>query len=367
VLSVLEYDAPHQTLKLGISPPQQQELKLLISHGPGITSVPGAESIIPVGATDVDVVFSFTDDELLDAMVDIVVNSQPDDVEIGYEYANIARPLAITSFSYEQAYDRLRSWVNISGETTVTVNVPPGVSLNGPAEITLEESGYADFPIKPVDGFTNGTAVVHAEDVYGNTHQRSTQIFGPGGYADNTLYIYAPEAHAGVNQPVTVIVATGRPAYPLQFMSCVSVTIDSQGSYVPGSFNVGVPAGDRLDIDGLWAAMGIPTGQLLDLGDSFMPGPGEAIDGGRRAYEFAIVSMGPYPAADAAGVLFNFQLRFSEPGEYRLGLRDLKNDFDMTYYASASGENHFWGTLMADTNGSIEPSIFGYHNTIVIE
>ena len=165
---------------------------------------------------------------------------------------------------------------------------------------------------------------------------------------------------------MTVIVATGRPAHPLQFLAVCSVTIDGQGTYVPGSFNYGAPGGERTDADGVWSLMGVPNGAFLDLGDNLVPGAGEDLPGGRRAYEFAVVSQGPYPAADAEGSLFNFQLTFTAPGTYHLGLRQMSGDFDTLYYSDAQGNNYRWSALLADAGGAQNPDVQGYSNAITI-
>lgn len=329
--------------------------------------MPGKESVIPAGTAEVDVVFEFTADAMLDAEVTFLAYDQQESSEIGWEYAIVERPLAITDFNYEPAYDRLRGWVNISGESTITIEVPPGVNLGGVAEVTVDESCFFEFPVTLDDDFVSGTAYAHATDVYGNTHTHSAQLAAAGAYQDDTLYIYAPEPQAHVNEPVTVVVATGRPAHPLQFLSCVSVTIDDGGVYVPDSFSIGEPGGGRLGVDGLWSQMGVPEAGFLDLGDAFMPGAGVDIGQGRHEYQFAIVTMGPYPAADDAGVLFSFQLSFDQPGEYSLGLRKMNGDIGMTYYADEEGLNYYWGTLMADRDGNMSAELAGYDNLIIIE
>jgi hypothetical protein len=189
---------------------------------------------------------------------------------------------------------------------------------------------------------------------------------GGGAYAADTLYAYPLSAEAQVGKPVTVVVATGRPAHPFQFLAVCSVTIESQGAYAPGSFNYGAPGGERTDSDGVWGLMGIPNGAYLDLGDGLVPGAGEDTPGGRRAYEFAVVSQGPYPALNAEGALFNFQLTFSAPGAYHLGLRQTDGDFDMLYYSDANGKSYRWGALLADATGALNPDVPGYSNEIRI-
>jgi hypothetical protein len=186
-------------------------------------------------------------------------------------------------------------------------------------------------------------------------------------YANDTLYAYPLQAHAAVGEPVTVQVATGLPAHSLQFLSSVAVSVDDAGAYIANSFNLGAPGGARLDADGMWGAMGVPNGQFLDLGDGLMPGAGDDMGRGRHVYTFAVVTMGPYPATNSEGVLFNFQLSFSQPGTYHIGLRPTDGRFDLTYYSDGEGVNYFWGATLADADGAQNPDVTGFSNEIVVE
>jgi hypothetical protein len=191
---------------------------------------------------------------------------------------------------------------------------------------------------------------------------------GPGKtYANDTIYAYPLQATVAVGDPVTIVVATGRPAHPLQFLSSVAVSVENAGTYVAHSFNIGAPGGTRTQTDGIWAAMGVPDDDYLDLGDGLVPGHGADMGNGRHVYTFAVVTMGPYTAADAEGVLFNFQLSFSQPGTYHIGLRSTDGTFDMLYYSDAGGTNYFWGATLADENGVLNPDLTGFGNAIVVE
>lgn len=366
VLSLADYDIPHRSFSLSLDPAQEHAVRLVFSYPAGLELAGGAEAVVPAGDTQYATTYSFADDEMLDAQLDVSAIDETTGDEIGWEYMNVERPLAITDFNYEPAYGRLRGWVNISGATTITLSLPQGVTVDGSTTTTLSESGFIEYPITIADGFETGVATASAEDEFGNTHQRSATLYGALQYAPDTLYAYPLQLTAAVGAPVTVVVATGQPAHALQFVSCVSVTIDAEGQYAGNSFNIGAPGGSRVDSDGIWAAMGVPDGQFLDLGDTMLPGTGTAI-GDRHAYDFAVVSMGPFPAADAPGVLFNFQLSFNQPGTYRIGLREKSSDFDMTYYSDANGANYYWGALQADTEGNLNPDVLGYTNVIVVE
>lgn len=366
VLSLADYDVAHRSFSLSIDPAEDSPVRLAFDFPQGVELDCGQEDVLGAGESAFQTTYSFTDDALLGAELNVNAYEESTDELIGWEYLSLDRPVAITDFNYEPAYGRLRGWVNISGSTTVELEVPQGVMVDGPASATLDESGFIEFPITLEDGFESGTATAFAEDEYGNTHQRSTAVYGAQEYAPDTLYAYPMQTSAAVNEPVTIVVASGVTQHPLQFASSISVTVDAGGEYVADTFNIGLPGGKRTDSDGIWAAMGIPNGQFLDLGDTLLPGAG-TVTGGRRALEFAVVSMGPYPAANAPGVLFNFQLRFSQPGTYRIGLREKSEDFDMTYYSDGEGVNYFWGALQADTAGNANPDVTGYANTIVVE
>jgi PKD repeat protein len=164
------------------------------------------------------------------------------------------------------------------------------------------------------------------------------------------LYAVPLKATAAVGEPVTILVATGQPAHALQFLSSVGFTIENAGTYVPNSFNIGIPGGARTDTDGYWALMGPPpppNGSYQDFGDMWMPGSPVDIGGGLHRYSFAIVTMGSYAAPVSIGdgaILFNFELTFSTPGTYHLGFQD-NSVFDVTYYSDQNSVTYYWSAL----------------------
>jgi hypothetical protein len=136
-------------------------------------------------------------------------------------------------------------------------------------------------------------------------------------------------------------------------MSSVGFTVETAGTYVGSSFNVGWPGGLRTDTDGYWALLGPPApanGAYLDLGDALMPGAATDIGGGLHRYNFAVVTQGPFAAPAAIGtgqgpVLYTFQVSFSAANIYHLGFQLNDGAFDQTYYSDQNGTNFFWGTL----------------------
>ncbi len=168
----------------------------------------------------------------------------------------------------------------------------------------------------------------------------------------DTLYAYPLAVTTTVGTPVTVIVYTGEPANPLTFLSSVGFTVETAGTYVANSFNVGAPGGGRNDTDGYWALLGPPApgnGWYLDLGDALLPGAPTVIGGGLHRYNFAVITQGPFspPAQplENGAILFNFQLTFSTPGTYHLGFQLNDGAFDQTYYSDWNTDSYFWSTL----------------------
>lgn len=249
------------------------------------------------------------------------------------------------------------------GRTSIDI---PGAPNNGnggnPPAPSPDDNDNGGIPPAPPGGGGNPPPPPSADD--------NPPTPPPGNdstYAYDTLYAYPLQAQAAVGEPVTVLIATGKPAHPLQFLSCVAVTVDEAGTYVADSFNIGVPGGARMGSDGIWGTMGIPDGQFLDLGDGLVPGTGDDIGNGRHAYTFAVVSMGAYPATNNEGVLFNFQLSFSQPGTYHIGLRSTDGTFDTLYYSSGDATNYFWSATLADANGVQNPDLAGFSTEIVVE
>ena len=188
--------------------------------------------------------------------------------------------------------------------------------------------------------------------------------------ADNTLYAVAVSSQgsvvedplsSGPGSGVLVVVATGQPDWPFQFLSGVGITCENGSDYVRGTFDAGVPdgvpdgAGVEV-IDGIWAGMA-PTDLELT--------PDEQIGGTNRLpagpglgrLDFSIRPVEGSDLRDASGVLFSFEIGFSEPGTYHLGFQ-AASAVSRTYYQDEAGNNeYFWGSI----------SNIGVPNTITVE
>lgn len=240
----------------------------------------------------------------------------------------------------------------------------PGVTMSftgGLASVTTDSTGYWSR-----DGIADGNYTV-SPGLFGYTFDPASYDFsiagGDASVADfigtdqglildpDTLYAIPLQVSAAVGEPVTVCVATGQPANSLAFLSSVGLTVETAGTYVPFSFNVGDPGGAWLDTDGYWALMGPPpppNGAYFVQDETQTPYTPTDIGGGFQRYNFGVVTQGPFatPASIGNGaVLFNVQLTFSAPGFYHLGFQQNDGQFDQTFYSDDLGNNYYWTTL----------------------
>jgi hypothetical protein len=190
--------------------------------------------------------------------------------------------------------------------------------------------------------------VIHV-DPAGVEGAMSNIISTPAPLAPDTLYAIPVQQSVAVGEPVTIRVATGQPAHSLVYLNSVALTIETAGTYVPNSYNIGEVGGARLDTDGYWALMMPPpaNGNFLDGGDGICPGPPVDIGGGFQRYVINITPLGG-PAAPASigdgAVLYNLQLTFSAAGTYHLGFQ-LFEGVDRTYYSDQTSTTYYWSTL----------------------
>ena len=133
----------------------------------------------------------------------------------------------------------------------------------------------------------------------------------------------------------------------------VVVTVNQGASYVTDSFNVGAPGGERFKPDGLWANMDPPPADFLaahynGFTQDWLPGHTEL--------SFTMIPLGGSNTTDG-GSLFNFELEFSQPGTYTLGILDIP-DVKRTYFSDQDGNEFSWD----DTSNDFP----GLPNTIVV-
>lgn len=191
-------------------------------------------------------------------------------------------------------------------------------------------------------------AVVRATDNENTSSTRAITIRALNyNCAPDTLYAFPLAAHTGIGEPVRIMVATGQPASPLQFMEAVTVSFGQNGAYIPGSYNFGSPGGERTDTDGYWALLGPPAiadADYIDL-PSRIPNPGALPGEGLKYLTYSVVPMGPssVPASIGGGaILCSFQLSFSQPGTYPLRFIQNIEAEDMTFYYEANMTRHHW-------------------------
>jgi len=152
--------------------------------------------------------------------------------------------------------------------------------------------------------------------------------------------------------PVTIVVATGVPANPFQFLNGVGVTVEDDAAYVSYTFNAGVIGGDAGDVDGFWTAMN-PTGGFLLPPDNFIQATN--IGGGRERWDFNLTPIGGSDQTTSEGALFNFEFEFSEAGLKTLGFQDVTADtVKRTYYSDETLNEYFWGDISND--GTVAPN-----------
>jgi hypothetical protein len=240
--------------------------------------------------------------------------------------------------------------------------------------IGTQTGNVTEFPINPLLGFWLDREIVltvSASDGEDGTDTTELSYLPQKvTLAKDTLYAVATSSQGSVvDDPLTsgpgsgvlVVVATGELAWPFQFLNGVGITCEDGSDYVRGTFDAGVPDGvpdaDGVDvIDGIWAQMA-PEGLEL-LADDLIGGNRRSdVGGGRGRLDFGILPQGGSDLRGASGVLFSFEIGFTEPGEYLLGFQ-AANTVSRTYYQDELKNNeYFWGTI----------SNVGIPNTITVE
>ena len=117
---------------------------------------------------------------------------------------------------------------------------------------------------------------------------------------------------------MTIVVATGIPANPFQFMNGVGLVVEDGADYAANSFNVGSVGGAADDVDGIWTDMA-PTGFLL-APDNFITK--KDLGGGTGRIDFNITPLGGSDVTTADGELFNFEMEFSAAGSYTITFQE---------------------------------------------
>jgi hypothetical protein len=170
----------------------------------------------------------------------------------------------------------------------------------------------------------------------------------------DTLVAIPTSGSAATGADVQVVVITGVPANPFQYMVGAGLTIESDATYVGNSFDVGSPdstpdVGSVNPVDGIWAAMN-PGGGFLLAPDNFIQSTD--IGGGRERWDFNITPLGGSNLTGQGGALFNARFTFSAAGTKTFGFQEVSG-VKRTYYADDSTE-YFWGNIAND--GSVGPN-----------
>ena len=235
--------------------------------------------------------------------------------------------------------------LTVSGFTGMTVDyATKAAAATGTAIFVFEADDVLAGTSSEVD--------IVAEDWTGGTDKATATVSIPAfGLFPGKLYAIPLSASVSTGDPVTVVVATGVTELPFQFMTGAGMVVDGDASYVPNSFNTGLPGGARDDADGVWAGITSDGGFLLAPDGLIQPGPNPdgTLQPGTQRIDFNVTPLGGSDVASAEGALFNFQLVYSQPGEKHIGFQEF-NGIPRTYYTSfADGVERYWGAYVEGT------------------
>lgn len=269
--------------------------------------------------------------------------------------------------------------VAITAAATGNITVTPLT-----ANVTAPYPATTTFTVAGTDLFANsaGEVILTATDgLVGHTGATATISaisIAPPVLNPDTLYAIPMANAAAVGTPVTVVIATGAPANNFLYLNGIGVTVqgvvdganhfvDASGaSYVPSSFDVGVPdatadAGGANPVDGVWSTLG--TTSFIMAPDNLVD-RGTDIGGGRVRIDFNLTPLDGAQSNTISGALFNFGMSFGVAGTYTLGFQQFAV-VKRTYFSDAGAVEYFWGTLMADETGALAGGIT-INNAIVV-
>jgi hypothetical protein len=248
---------------------------------------------------------------------------------------------------------------------SVTVTPPAGFTVDN-ATKTAAATGplTAVFNVSADDLFAGGTGNFGVSVTDGTATTTSPTgvdvTIAPIALAADTLYAIPLTSTAAVGDKVTVVVATGIPANPFQYMNGCGLTMPSDGKYVgstapnggtgdvPGSFNIGAVGGNQGDPDGIWAVMN-PSGGFLLAPDNFITSTADQPAAGSERWDFNVTPLGGSNLTTASGALFNAQFEFSTAGTKTFGFQQFET-VKRTYYSDDATE-YFWGDITNNVGG----------------
>lgn len=175
----------------------------------------------------------------------------------------------------------------------------------------------------------------------------TVRVVAAAEYLPQTLYAIPAQTSAQTGEAVTVRVVTGElPAdAPLRTVYSIGLTVDGDGEYVSGSYNIGAPGGAAHAVDGVWSTLSIAPEEFIALNEDYL-GPVATDVPGQQLFIFNVVPVNGGTTTEA-GDLFNFQLRFSAPGAYSLGFR-ASYEYERTYYSDAELHSRRWYDISND-------------------
>jgi hypothetical protein len=260
-----------------------------------------------------------------------------------------------------------------NNDVTVTIVTPAGVTAVSLSDVVSGGNGDATFSLSADDifGGASGDVQITADDGQGGTDTATQAVSFAGITLEPDTLIAVPlQGSAGTaaatnNQNqitsgdiVRVVVATGVPANPFQFLNGVGVTVPggvqgglndqydiTQGAvYAANTFNAGAVGGDAGAVDGFWTTMA-PGGGFLLPPDNFIK-PTD-IGGGLIRIDFNLTPIGGSDVTTADGELFNFGMAFGIAGSYELGFQEFET-VNRTYYQDGANNEYFWGDITND-------------------
>jgi hypothetical protein len=260
-----------------------------------------------------------------------------------------------------------------AGVLTVTVSDPDDgetldVTVTPPAGFNVDATTKTAAATGPLTATFNVTATDVIAGATGNfgvsvTDGDATTQFAGGvdvtipalTLAADTLYGTPLAGSAAANADVTILVLTGDPANPFQYMNGVGLVLPTDASYTALSFDVGAADAtpdnpSATPVDGAWATMN-PGGGFLFAPDNFI----SPVDmgGGTERYDFNITPLGGSDQATFEGILFNAKFKFATTGPKTIAFVETAG-VKRTYYSDGAATEYFWGNITND--GSLVPN-----------
>jgi len=232
---------------------------------------------------------------------------------------------------------------------TVTVSEPPGLMADSTSKVVEGGAGDVVFYWSATDIIAGGageTTIIVADD-YGGTDTATAMIDTYVHPATDGELIAVPAAtEARVNEPVTVMVISSAFSHPFYSMDWIELSLDRGAQYVDGSFNAGIPGGERLAPDGVWSGMNPQPEALLG---GFLHGiePDYILD--RVNFSFSLIPIGGCDTSNG-GALFCFELRFTRSGTYTIKLLE-GQEFSRTRFSDQAGNEYYWNDISNNHRG----------------